>query len=81
MITGIVYGVVTSEGRGLAGASVSTDIGVSATTLPTGHYLMFVPSGTYDMAAFKGGYAPSRKDNVSIGNGAMVVVDFDLKKS
>jgi len=73
-----VYGQVSANGRGIDGALVSTEQGVSVSTFSGGYFLMCHPSGTFDMAAYKAGYKPCRKDNVVMPEGGFVESNFQL---
>jgi hypothetical protein len=80
MLTVFVYGQVTANGRGIDGALVSTEQGISVSTFSGGYFLMCHPPGTFDMAAYKTGYKPSRRNDVALPEGGFVETNFQLQQ-
>jgi N-acetylneuraminic acid mutarotase len=77
---GTVAGSVTdsSSGDPIAGATVSTADGHSATTDASGHYSLSVPVGTYDITASAFGYADQTVSGVEVDQGQTVNEPFAL---
>lgn len=73
-----VYGLVTAGGQPAASGAVTSSIGVTASLLPSGHYLMVHPAGTFNMTASVPGHNPVTKMGVVMGSGAFVTVHFEL---
>ena len=64
---GIIKGIVVdTSGNGISGAIIKSDlINATAITLPDGYYIMFLPSGTYNITVMIEGYAsPSQSEVV-----------------
>lgn len=84
--TGTVVGVVTDpSGAVVAGATVTltnstAGISLKTTTSASGAYaLTTVPPGTYDVAAFKTGFAVTRSANLTVSVGTQTTVNLKLK--
>ena len=77
---GTVAGSVTdsSTGDAIAGATVSTPDGHSATTDGSGHYSLSLPVGTYDVTASAFGYADRTVSGVVVDEGQTVNEPFAL---
>jgi N-acetylneuraminic acid mutarotase len=77
---GTIAGSVTdsSSGDPIAGATVSTPDGHSATTDVSGHYSLSLPVGTYDLTASAFGYADHTVTGVQVDEGQTVSEPFAL---
>jgi len=58
--------VVTSTGAPIAGAVVTTNTYISATTDANGFYMISVPEGTYTLTVTKAGYQTATMNNVYV---------------
>ena len=76
--TGNFQGRVTNAGAGIAGATVSTNTGLSATTNNQGYYVLAVPAGTYTLTASKTDYHSLEYANATVAAGQNVTVNFNL---
>jgi N-acetylneuraminic acid mutarotase len=77
---GTVAGTVTDSSTGdpIAGATVSTADGHSATTDSSGQYSLSLPVGTYDVTASAFGYADATATGVVVDEGQTVNEPFSL---
>ena len=77
---GVIAGQVTDGGTSapIAGATVKTPDGFSATTEANGHYSMSVPVGSYDVTAQAFGYQAKMSTAVQVTDSATTTVDFAL---
>ncbi|HET8662828.1 MAG TPA: carboxypeptidase regulatory-like domain-containing protein [Nocardioides sp.] len=77
---GTVAGTVTDSSTGdpIAGATVSTSDGHSATTDSSGSYSLSLPVGTYDVTASAFGYADQTVSGVVVDEGQTVTEPFAL---
>jgi len=73
-----VYGTVKSNDIGVPGAVITTSLGVTGHTLPSGAYLMCVPAGVHDVAIYAEGYPPTRMADVNFPSGGFVRLDFEI---
>jgi len=79
-VVGFIWGLVSCNGFGVGGATISTNLGVTATALPDGSYLMNHPAGTFVFTASKEGHQPDVK-TLFIGSGSFQNVPFNLRKN
>ncbi|MGH3472136.1 MAG: carboxypeptidase regulatory-like domain-containing protein, partial [Nocardioidaceae bacterium] len=77
---GDIAGEVTdsSDGDPIAGATVSTPGGYSATTDSSGDYDLTVPVGSYDVTAAAFGYNPLTQSGVNVTEGQTTTENFAL---
>jgi N-acetylneuraminic acid mutarotase len=77
---GNISGEVTvkATGKPLAGATVSTGQGYTATTSISGNYDLALPAGSYSLAVNDFGYKPQTVTGVSLGSGQTVTENFTL---
>ena len=77
---GVVAGAVTDSSTGdpIAGATVSTPDGHTATTDSSGQYSLSLPVGTYDVTASAFGYADKTASGVVVDEGQTVTEPFAL---
>lgn len=77
---GDLAGTVTDAATGapLAGATITTSDGYSATSDATGSYDLSVPAGTYDLTARSFGYQPATQTGVQVLAGETVTDNITL---
>ncbi|HZC51177.1 MAG TPA: carboxypeptidase regulatory-like domain-containing protein [Mycobacterium sp.] len=80
---GDLVGTVTDAATGtpLAGATITTSDGYTATSDATGSYDLNVPAGNYDVTARLFGYQPSTDTGVQVQANATVSDDFTLTRA
>lgn len=79
-ILGFVAGMVkdTYSGESIAGATITTDGGGSAISLPNGAYIMSHPAGTFTVTAERPGYYTKIYTAVLVNEGGITTKDIDL---
>ncbi len=75
--TGTLEGIVDDGTNGIQGATVSAGLASTQTDV-TGHYLMVLPVGTYNMLVTKYGFLPGSASGVPVTDGGDTIQNFTL---
>jgi len=75
--TGRLVGRISDDlNNGISGALVQSDAGMTAISLPSGYYIMFLPIGTYSVTATTAGYMANVQSSVEVANEGTTMLNF-----
>ncbi|MFC1798574.1 C13 family peptidase [Thermodesulfobacteriota bacterium] len=62
----------------ISGALVQSDVGMTAISLPSGHYFMFLPTGSYTITATASGYTTNVQNDIAITAEGATALDLAM---